>query len=164
MTQQPENDPTQPLQPGQTPPTQPLPAGQDPASGPQYAQAGPPPTTYSAPISPSEEKTWGVIVHAVPAAALVLSAGTLGFIASLVIYLLYKDRGPFVRAQAANSLNIQIMTLIYLVISAVLMLALIGFILYPLVIVVAVVYHVLGAMKSSNGEWWTPPLTPAFVR
>ena len=60
------------------------------------------------PISPSEERTWGMLSHVVPLAAMVLSAGTLGFVGSLVIYLLYKDRGPFVRRQAANSLNIQI--------------------------------------------------------
>lgn len=114
-------------------------------------------------MSPDEERTWGTVVHAVPAAALVVSAGTLGFVASLVIYLLYKDRGPFVRQQAANSLNIQIMTLIGLVVSAVLMLLLIGFILYPAVIVVAVILHVVGAIKSSRGEWWTPPMVPRFV-
>jgi len=115
-------------------------------------------------ISPQEEKNWGVITHVVPAVALVASAGTLGFVASLIIYLVYKDKGPFVRQQAANSLNIQIATLIGLVVSGVLMLVLIGFILYPLVIVWAVVLHVLGAVKSNNGEWWTPPLVPTFVR
>jgi uncharacterized Tic20 family protein len=114
-------------------------------------------------MTPAEEKNWGTIVHAVPAAALVLSAGTLGFVASLVIYLIYKDRGPFIRQQAANSLNIQIATLIGLVVSAVLMILLIGFVLYPLVIVWAVVLHVIGAMRSNRGEWWTPPMTPHFV-
>lgn len=114
-------------------------------------------------LTPDEERTWGTVVHVVPAAALVLSAGTLGFVASLVIYLIYKDRGPFVRQQAANSLNIQIMTLIGLVVSVALMLLLIGFILYPVVIAVAVVLHAVGALKSSRGEWWTPPLVPRMV-
>lgn len=115
-------------------------------------------------ISPQEEKNWGVISHVVPAVALVLSAGTLGFVASLLIYLFYKDKGPFVRQQAANSLNLQIATLIGLVVSGVLMLALIGFVLYPLVIVWAVVLHVIGALKSRDGEWWNPPLVPRFIR
>jgi uncharacterized Tic20 family protein len=30
--------------------------------------------------------------------------------------------------------------------------------------VVAGVLHVIGAMKAYNGEWWTPPLTPQFVK
>ena len=168
MTQQPDHDPTQPWQPGQPAPqgdqTAPYAPGDQTAPYAPGDQTAPSAAYAGNPLSPNEEKTWGVIVHVAPAAAIVLSGGTLGFIASLVIYLLYKDRGPFVRAQAANSLNIQIMTLIYLVVSAVLMLALIGFVLYPLVIVVAVVYHIIGAVKSSNGEWWSPPLTPSFVR
>lgn len=110
------------------------------------------------------QRNVGIVVHAIPAAALVLSVGTLGFIASLVIYLMYKDKGSYVRRQASNSLNIQITTLIYLVISVVLCLVLIGFVLYPLVIVVAVVLHVIGAVRVSEGIWWQPPLTPRFVQ
>lgn len=116
------------------------------------------------PVPTDEERTVGVIVHAVPAAALVLSAGTLGFVASLVIYLVYKDRGEYARRQAANSLNVQIMTGILLVVSVVLFLVLIGFVTYPVVIVWATVLHVIGAVRASNGVWWNPPLTPRFVR
>ena len=116
------------------------------------------------PLSPTEERNLGMIAHLVPAVLLPLSAGTLGFVGSLVIYLVYKDRGPFVRAHAANSLNVQIITAILLLASSVLMLLLVGFILYPLVIVVATVIHVLGAVKANNGEWWTPPMTPQLVK
>jgi uncharacterized Tic20 family protein len=126
-----------------------------------YGNYQPPPPQQ---MSPGEERTWATLSHVVPAVALPLSAGTLGFVASLVVYLLYKDRGPFVRAHAANSLNVQIMTLIYLAISAVLFLVFIGFLLYPLVIVVAIVYHVIGALRANDGQWWTPPFTPRFVR
>ena len=118
----------------------------------------------AAPLSEGEQRTVGVIVHAVPAAALVLSAGTLGFVASLVIYLVYKDRGEYARRQAANSLNIQIVTGILLLLSLPLMLVLVGFLTYGIVIVWATVLHVLGAVRASNGQWWNPPLTPRFVR
>ena len=39
---------------------------------------------------------------------MVSQRGLLGFVGSLVVYLLYKERGDFVRRHAANSLNIQI--------------------------------------------------------
>ncbi|MEO5853460.1 MAG: DUF4870 domain-containing protein [Nocardioides sp.] len=116
------------------------------------------------PISPAAERNLGAVSHVVPAVAMVLSAGTLGFIGSLVIYLLYKDRGPFVRQHAANSLNVQIMTGIILLISLPLMLVLVGFVTFPLALVWAGVLHVIGAIRASNGEWWNPPLTPRFVR
>ena len=116
------------------------------------------------PLSPTEERNLGLIAHLVPAVLLPLSAGTLGFLGSLVIYLMYKDRGPFVRQHAANSLNVQIITAILLLASTVLMIVFIGFLTYGLVIVVATVIHVIGAVKANNGEWWTPPLTPQLVK
>lgn len=116
------------------------------------------------PVPTDEERTVGVIVHAVPAAALVLSAGTLGFVASLVIYLLYKDRGEYARRQAANSLNVQIVTGIVLLVSIPLLFVLIGILTYPAGIVWAVLMHITGARRASRGEWWSPPLTPRFVR
>ena len=132
---------------------------------PQFPPHQPQPHHQAAqPLSPTEERNLGMVAHLVPAVLLPLSAGTLGFVGSLVIYLMYRDRGPFVRAHAANSLNVQIITAILLIVSSVLMIVLIGFLAYPLVIVVATVIHVIGAVKANNGEWWTPPLTPTMVR
>jgi uncharacterized Tic20 family protein len=139
--------------------TQPNPIQPDPIQ-PNPIQPG---STAQPGIDPQAERGWGTIAHVVPLVAMVLSAGTLGFVGSLVVYLLYKDRGPFVRANAANSLNIQIMTAIALLVSLPLMLLLIGFLTFPLAIVVAFVYHVVGAIKANNGEWWSPPLVPRFV-
>lgn len=122
---------------------------------------------YAAPaaqISPQQERQWGMIAHLVPLVAMVLSAGTLGFVGSLIIYFMYRDKGPFVRAHAANSVNIQIMTGIVLLLSFPLMLVLIGFFTYPLAILIAFVLHIIGAVKANAGEWWSPMLTPNFVR
>ncbi len=116
------------------------------------------------PISPAQERTLATIAHGAPLAAMVLSAGLLGFVGSLVIYLMYKDRGPFVRAHAANSLNVQIITGIVLLISFPLMLVLVGFLTFGLALVFAFVMHLIGAVKANNGEWWNPPMTPRFVQ
>jgi uncharacterized Tic20 family protein len=127
----------------------------------------PDPQRYTAPatpISPDQERTWGMLAHAAPLVAMVLSAGLLGFVGSLVIYLLYKDRGPFVRAHAANSLNVQIITGIVLLISFPLMLVLVGFLTFGAALVFAFVMHIIGVVKASRGEWWNPPFTPTFVR
>ncbi len=43
-------------------------------------------------VSPSEERTMGMLAHAIPLVAMVVSAGVLGFVASLGLYLIYKDR------------------------------------------------------------------------
>ena len=145
-----------------TDPQDPQPGADAPQSGTPTPQP-PPPGFGPTPMSPTEERNLGMVAHVVPAVLLPLSAGTLGFVASLVIYLIYKDRGPFVRAHAANSLNVQIVTAILLVISTALMIVLIGFLTYPVVIIAATVIHIMGAMKANSGEWWTPPLTPRLV-
>ena len=144
---------------------------QDPANPygdqPAYEPPAYPDNAYAAPqpsISPAQERTRGAVAHGVPLVAMVLSAGLLGFVGSLVIYLLYKDRGPFVRQHAANSLNVQIISGIVLLISFPLMLVLVGFVTYALALVFAFVLHLLGAIKANNGEWWDPPMTPRVVR
>ena len=84
------------------------------------------------------------------------------------------DYLAFVRAHAANSLNVQISMFIWLVIAAVLYVILgivtlgIGFLVFLPVfavpLVIAGVLHVIGAVKAYNGEWWNPPFTARFVK
>ena len=104
------------------------------------------------------------LAHGVGAAATFFSGGTLGFVAALVMYFIYRDRGPFVRSHVANALNVQIMIGIGLIISALLMIILVGFITYPIVWIVGIVLHIVGAVKAMNGEYWKPPMTPDFVK
>lgn len=143
------------------------PYGQQPQQQPTYS-------TQPATMSPEDERTWGAISHAAAVVAMIFSAGFLGFLASIAVYVVYKDRGPFVRAHAANSLNIQITMFIWLVVLgiltipiALLTLGLGLVVMLPALgaaFVVAGVLHVIGAVKAYNGEWWNPPLTPQFVR
>ncbi|WP_210440494.1 DUF4870 domain-containing protein [Nocardioides xinjiangensis] len=137
------------------------PSGQQPGYGPQpdAYRAGP------ATMSPQDERTWGAISHGGALVAMICSAGFLGFVASVVVFMMYKDRGPFVRSHAANSINVQITMFIWIVISFPLIL-LLGLGLLTLVAApfVAGLLHVIGAVKAYQGEWWNPPLTPRFVR
>jgi uncharacterized protein len=143
---------------------------------PQYAQPGyaqqlppayPPPGTAVAgptPMTPSEERTTGMASHGVALAATVLSGGLLGFVAALVMYLVFRDRGPFVRHHSANALNVQIIAGIVMLISLPLMIILVGFVTFAAAWVFAVIVHIVGMVKANNGEWYNPPLTPQFVK
>ncbi len=118
----------------------------------------------AADLTPEQERSWAVGTHIVTGVATALSAGTLGFIAALVVFVLYKDRGPFVRHHVANALNIQLNGLLWAVVGCVLILVLVGFLVLAAVPVVMVVLHVLGAMAASRGEFSNPPLTVRFIR
>ncbi|HYN65572.1 MAG TPA: DUF4870 domain-containing protein, partial [Ornithinibacter sp.] len=127
---------------------------------PQYAEQ-PPPPVYPAPgtavagpnpISPADERTWGTIAHGGTLAATILSGGTLGFVCALVVYLLYKDRGPFVRHHSANALNVQIFAAILVIGGIILTVTVIGAIIGIPMIVLGGLYvlivHIIGAIKA----------------
>jgi uncharacterized protein len=118
----------------------------------------------NAPMTPAQERTWATLAHVVPLVAMVLSAGVLGFVGSLVIYLVARDRGPFVRQHAANSLNIQIVTGIVYLVSIPLMFVLVGFVTWGLALLFAIVVHIIAASRANAGQWYDPPLTPRFVK
>ena len=51
-----------------------------------------------------------------------------------------------------------------LIISALLMIILVGFITYPIVCgSSSASCSIVGAVKAMNGEYWKPPMTPDFV-
>jgi uncharacterized Tic20 family protein len=116
------------------------------------------------PMTPAQERTWATLAHVVPLVAIILSGGVLGFVGSLVLYLLARDRGPFVRRHAANSVNIQIVTGIVYLVSLPLMLVLVGFVTWGIALLFAIVVHIIGATRANAGQWYDPPLTPSFVK
>lgn len=108
-----------------------------------------------APLRPDEEKMWAIAAHLGPL--------LLGFVAPLVVWLVFKDRSAYVNRQAKEALNFQISVLIYLMVSFVLMIVLIGFLLMFAVGIAALVFMVIAAVKTANFEDYRYPLTIRFV-
>lgn len=130
-----------------------------PAAG--YPQQQPYPQSGPAPLSPADERTWAVAAHLSPFLASFVGLPILG---PLVIYLVFRDRGPFVRHHAAQALNFQIIVMIALVVFGLLSLALIGI---PFLIatgVAAIVFQIIAAVEANNGKWYRYPLTPDWVK
>lgn len=178
----PSPEPAAPAAEPAFPPPPPPPAQAFPP--PAYAQAQdapqlpPPPPAYAPapgtavappnPMSPTEERTIGMVAHAGTLAATILSGGTLGFVCALVIYLIYKDRGPFVHHHAANALNVQIFGALLVIGGIILTVTVIGAIIgIPMIVfggLYVLIVHIVGAVKANNGEWWNPPMTPQFIK
>jgi uncharacterized protein len=148
------------------PPTAPQsPPPQSPGPGGDY---GPPPAGYGsapayapaagtvAPLSPQEEKGWSLAAH------LLVLVG--GFVAPLIIWLVFKGRGPFLEHHAKESLNFQITVMIAMFVAVILMFLLVGFVLVLALIPWMVVMPILAAVKSNNGEWYRYPLTLRLVK
>ncbi|WP_426566450.1 DUF4870 domain-containing protein [Angustibacter sp. McL0619] len=165
MSQTPNDQPNQPPPlPGYGPPNQVGPYPPAPYAGP-YGRPYP-----GQPMNPSDERTWATLAHLSPWAG-----GLVGFpvLGPLVVYLIYKDRSPFVRRHAAAALNFQIMLLIVSVVAVVggLVLAIVtlGFgliILVPfllLLLVASIVLQIMGAVAANKGQEFRYPLTPDLV-
>lgn len=146
MTENPQDQPADdpPQQPYAPPPAPPM-AGQTPSYGAQGL----------APVSPSDARMWSLFAH--------LGGIFFGFIPSLIIYLIYKDRDPFIRRHSTQALNFQIIATIAYVVSAVLQFILIGYLTGFATFVAVVVFSIMAAIAANKGDEYTYPLVPKMV-
>ena len=139
------------------------PYGQQPYGGPpaQQPPAGPPYAQQPGPggLTP-DERTWGGAAHW---SALIGAFVAMAFLGPLLVLLLKGNESAYIRAQAVESLNFQITTLIALVVSFVLMFLLVGFLLLPIVGIWWLVFTIMGSVKSANGELYRYPATIRLV-
>lgn len=164
MTDNPQPQPTPPHQPQPTPPTgQPLPPPpsgaplppHQPAAGQPY---GPP---AAQPMSPADEKLWSTLVHLSPFVASVVG---LPFLGPLIVYLVLKDRGPFIRFHAAQALNFQLIVMIGILVSLPLMFVIVGFFTLVVIVIAAFILQIVAAVQANSGQWYRYPMTPDWVK
>jgi uncharacterized Tic20 family protein len=86
-----------------------------------------------------------------------------GFVGPLIVYLTIGKNDPFVRYHAREALNFQLTVMVATIVSAFLMLILIGFVLIFVVSIGALVYAVMATMAASRGEWYRYPVCIRFV-
>lgn len=142
------------------------PAGgpQEPPFGgqPQQPYGGQPQQPYGAqpqqPLRPDEEKTWSLLAH--------LGGIIFGFLAPLVVWLVFKGRGPFLDDQAKEALNFQIAVTIAYVASWILAAVTFGVLSFlPFVVWVAsLVFAILAAVAVNKGQWYRYPVTLRLVK
>jgi uncharacterized protein len=105
---------------------------------------------------PSDSKGWAVASHLLPWIG-------FGFLGPLIVWLIKRDEDVFVEWHAREALNFQISLMIYLIISVILMLVLIGFFLFFALVIFGLVVNISAAIKAANGDWYRYPLIIRFV-
>ena len=154
MTQdQPEptyGSPTPPPPPSEPPP----PAYGPPAGAGGYGAAG------VRTMSPSDERLWGLLAHLSWIAGSIVAIAPLG---PLVVFLVFKDRSPFLRRHALEALNFWITVYIGLAISVALMLILVGFVTFAAIGIAALVLSIIAALAANKGEEYRYPFTLRLV-
>ncbi|WP_267907589.1 DUF4870 domain-containing protein [Actinotalea solisilvae] len=144
--------------PGATPP----PAYGAPGGYDQPAGGYPPPAPgYGAPLQPplsdAEQRQWAMFAH--------IGGIILSFIAPLVIWLMYKERGRFVEEQAKEALNFQITLIIASIAVAIISVITLGIgsILY-VAFIVALVFMIMAAVAVNKGEAYRYPVNIRFIK
>jgi uncharacterized protein len=168
MGQSPFSEPVDEPAAAEPPPYTPPPSQSGPTAGPPPGGT-PPPYAAPAPLSPAEERTWAMLAHL--STLVNLFTGFLGPVAALVIYLIYKDRSRFVGFHAMQSFVFQLVFYIGAGVLAgvlwaaggILSVVLIGLCIFPfallvsLIPLVAIIYGVVGAIQTYQGqpfEYW----------
>lgn len=106
---------------------------------------------------PSESRVWAIVAHMLP----IVSLPVLG---PLFIWMIKRDEDAFVEEHSREALNFQISVAIYLIVSSILMVLIIGFLLIPIVLIGALVFAILASVKASNSEPYRYPLSIRMVK
>jgi len=114
------------------------------------------PSPAAQPLSPADEKLWATLIH--------VGGIVIGFIAPLIGYLVLRDRSAFVRDNARNALNFQILITIAYVAGSILTVVLIGVLVLLAAAVVGIVFSIMGAVAANRGEVYRYPLTVNFIK
>lgn len=137
------------------------------AGGPQGPTAGPPPIEPAG--QPAKEpnkdaRMWAMFAHLAGFAFLLPVIPVIGgVVGSLVIWLIKKDQYPFVDEQGKEALNFQITMLIYAIVAGLLILACVGFVLLPVVIIADIVLIIIATIKANDGIHYRYPY-PLIIR
>jgi uncharacterized Tic20 family protein len=118
-----------------------------------------------APLSAEQDNQWASFAHL---------GGILSFVPSLIIWLIFKDRGSHTNVEAKEALNFQIAVVIgqivILILNTILTVVtlgfwgLIGWILPLALWVLSVVFCIQGFVKAKDGGSYRYPLNIRFIK
>lgn len=114
------------------------------------------------PLTEAEDKQWASFAH---------FGGVLGILPSLIIWLIFKDRGPKTNVEGKEALNFQItvtiLQIILYILGTVLAIVFIGFLFYFLAFLVwvaMVVFSILGGVKVNAGGSYRYPVSVRLIK
>jgi uncharacterized Tic20 family protein len=119
----------------------------------------PPANPYAstpAPMRPEDERLWAILTH--------IGGLFVPLLAPLIVYLVLRDRGPFIRQHSATALNFHLTMTIASIVGGILTIVLIGFFILAAVGILSLVLAIMAALAASRGEFYTYPLSITFVR
>jgi uncharacterized Tic20 family protein len=112
------------------------------------------------PLPADQERLWAMLAHLLSFVAAYIA---LGFIAPLVVLVVFGPRSAYVRAHAVESLNFNLSWLIYALVGVVLIVLGIGILILLALGIAYVVLVIIASVRASRGQFFRYPLTIRFV-
>nr|WP_284234384.1 DUF4870 domain-containing protein [Arenivirga flava] len=107
-------------------------------------------------MSPSDEKLWSTLTH--------VGGILFTFVVPLITYLVFKDRGPFVREHTRQALNFQLTILIGYVAGAILTVIFVGALITLAAGVLSLIFGIIAAIAANKGEMYRYPIAIQFIK
>ncbi len=117
-------------------------------------QSAPQPAA-AAPLTEAEDRQWASFAHL---------GGILGIVPSLIIWLVFKDRGSLTNVEAKEALNFQITLLIVYVVGSILAFVIVGILVNVLAWVAAIIFSIMGFMKAKDGQHYRYPFALRLIK
>ena len=105
---------------------------------------------------------WAMFLHLSLLAGFVVPLA--GFVAPILIWQLKKEELPDLDDHGRVVVNWMLSQFIYMTVSAILILILIGVPLFIAVVVTGIVFPIVGGIKANDGEVWPYPLSITFLK
>ena len=102
-----------------------------------------------------------MLAHLAGPIAAAVSAGWLSIVGPLVVWLLYKDKDPFVRHQSADAFNFQVTMWLVSVVGGLLCLTIIliplGLVMIIVGVLASIIFGIIAAVQASKGQPYRYP-------
>ncbi len=146
------------------------PVGQSTSDGPRHGAPYGPQQSVGRSDTTSDDRTMATLCHISTFAGFFFPFGNI--IAPLVIWLMQKDKSPYVDFHGKEAINFQISLFIYGlvggIIGFILILVVVGIFLLlaliPGLFIFWIVAVIVAAVKANQGEWWEYPLSIRILK
>ena len=112
---------------------------------------------------PRDARKWAMLCHII--ALVGLLGNGIGFVLGpLLVWMIKKEDHPFVDEQGKEAVNFQITMMLLAIVCGLLAFFVIGLLLLPIVLIVAVVFSVVGAVKANEGVHYRYPFALRLIK
>src|SRR5690625_758147 len=116
-------------------------------------------TTTRGPLTPSEDRQWATVAH---------FGAFLGFVPSLVIFIVFRSRGPFSEQEAKEALNFTLpLTIVALAFNVLAFLPMVGAIFGVVAVLISLfmtISGVIAGIEVTKGRPYRYPFNPPIIR